>query len=51
MLWWCREAIIKGSDLTREDQDSFDLIPDRDIKVKFSAADRKTVREFLGAGS
>jgi hypothetical protein len=42
--------VISGSDLAREDQESFSLIPDRAIRVTFSATDRRTVREFLGAG-
>lgn len=42
--------LIKGSDLREEDQRSFSLIPDHNITVKFSAADRKMVREFLTSG-
>jgi hypothetical protein len=43
--------VIRGNGLTMEDQDSFSLIPERNIRVKFSTEDRKVVRDFLTSGS
>jgi hypothetical protein len=43
--------VIRGDDLTSEDQDSFSLIPSRSIRVKFNTEDRKVVRGYLNSGS
>lgn len=43
--------VIRGGDLTSEDQDSFSLIPSRSIRIKFSAEDRRVVREYLNSSS
>ena len=42
---------IRGRDLTDDERESFSLIADFDLKVRFSAEERRTVREFLKSGS
>jgi hypothetical protein len=41
---------IRGRDLTEDERNIFNLIPDFDLNVKFNADDRRMVREFLTVG-
>lgn len=43
--------VIRGNDLSEEDRRSFSLISSSQILVKFSAEDRKVVREYLNLSS
>ena len=42
---------IRGRDLTDDERQSFSLIADFNLKVRFNADQRRTIREFLKAGS
>jgi len=51
LLTFLESEEIQGRNLTDDERDTFSLIADFNLKVRFSADERRTIRDFLTAES